>query len=288
MSKKTFKTDVAKQIYFKQYDRSLKLWGIELETDYIETSFGKTHVIVCGPVSAPPLVLIHGMTVSSTMWFANAPTWSKHFRIYAIDIVGDFGKSECTKSISTSEDINTWLDELLDSLGLDKVFLAGHSMGGWMSLQYCLNSNRVKKLVLLAPVMSFDRLNWKFPLKLFPAMWFKKTYFIKKLYKWLFAKNSVPDQVLFNQFVVGYKFGVMQLRVPPRTYNDEEIRNLKTPTLLLIGNEEVVYSSVDKAFERASTNPIITTKLVVGASHCLSAEQKDEVNKLVTDYLIAN
>ena len=95
MSYLTFKNQPAKQAYDERYDHSLAQWNIQTERFYINTSFGPTHVIACGPKKAPPLVLIHGMTVSSTMWFANAPDWCQKFRVFAIDTIGDFGKSEC-------------------------------------------------------------------------------------------------------------------------------------------------------------------------------------------------
>ncbi|MBS4196306.1 alpha/beta fold hydrolase [Lederbergia citri] len=253
---------------------------------YIDTSFGKTHVIICGPKDAPPLVLIHGMTVSSTMWFANAPEWSQHFRVFAIDIIGDFGKSECTKPISSPEDINIWLDEVLDTLDLDDIFLVGHSMGGWISLQFSLNSKRVKKLVLLAPVMSFASLNWKFPFKLFPAMTAKNAFFIRALYKWMFAKHNAPDEILYQQFYKGYKYGKIQLRVVPKVFEREELESLKPMTLVIIGEQEVVYSSTKKAVVYADSFPNIKAKLIPNCSHCLPAELKEIVNQLVNDFLL--
>ncbi|MGE8206656.1 alpha/beta fold hydrolase [Heyndrickxia sp. NPDC080065] len=242
-------------------------------------------MISCGPVDAPPLILMHGMTVSSTMWFANAPDWSEKFRIYALDIIGDFGKSECLKPISTPQDIDVWLNEVLDALGLDDIFLVGHSMGGWISLQFSLNSNRVKKLVLLAPVMSFAPLSWKFPFKLFPSLWFRNSFFIRDLYNWMFAKGNNPDEILYQQFLNGYKYGKIQLRVVPKVFERKELERLLPETLLLIGEQEVVYSSTKKAARNASSFPNIKTKLIPNCSHCLSAEQKNVVNELVTDFL---
>ena len=286
MSYLTFKDDSKKQSYYESYDNSLKQWNIETESCYINTTFGNTHVISCGPKEAPPLVLIHGMTVSSTMWFANAPFWSQKFRVFAIDIIGDFGKSECLKPISTSADVDTWLNQVLDALYLNEIFLIGHSMGGWMALQFSLNSNRVKKLVLLAPVMSFAPLNWKFPFKLFPALWFKNSAGIRNLYNWMFAKHNTPDETLYKQFLLGYKYGKIHLRVVPKVYTKEELESLNVETLLLIGEQEVVYKSTKKAIDHAAAMPQITAKLIPNCSHCLPAEQKDIINNLVSEFLL--
>ena len=285
MSYLTFKNQAAKQSYDERYDHSLAQWNIQTERFYIHTSFGSTHVIACGPKEAPPLVLIHGMTVSSTMWFANAPDWCQKFRIFAIDTIGDFGKSECSKPISSAEDIDIWLNEILDALNLEETFLIGHSMGGWISLQFSLNSKRIKKLVLLAPVMSFAPLNWKFPIKLFPALWFRNSFFIRNLYNWMYAKQNVPNETLYNQFFIGYKYGKINLRVVPKVFNKEELERLQPETLVLIGEQEVVYSSTKKAIDHAAAIPKITAVLIPNCSHCLPAEQNEIVNHLVSEFL---
>ncbi|MCR2823637.1 alpha/beta fold hydrolase [Lederbergia panacisoli] len=287
MSYLVFNNEDKKQSYYESYDQSLKQWDVETESLYIDTSFGKTHVITCGPEGAPPLVLIHGMTVSSTMWFANAPDWSQQFRVFAIDVMGDFGKSECTKPISSPEHIDSWLNETLDALNLNDIHLVGHSMGGWISLQFSLNSNRVKKLALLAPVMSFAGLNWKFPMKLFPAMTVKNSFFIRSLFNWMFAKQNQPDEILYQQFYKGYKYGKIQLRIAPKVFERDELEGLKPDTLVLIGEQEVVYSSTKKAVEYANSFTKIKAKLIPNCSHCLPAEQREIVNQLVKDFLIS-
>lgn len=282
----TFKDDISKQTYYESYDDSLNQWNVETESININTTFGKTHVIACGPIDAPPLVLIPGMTVSSTMWYANAPYWSQNFRVFAIDTIGDFGKSECIKPISTSDDIDIWLNQVLDALKLNEIFLIGHSMGGWMSLQFSLHSKRVKKLVLLAPVMSFNSLNWKFPLKLFPALWFRNSIMIRNLYNWMFAKENTPNEILYQQFLLGFKYGKTHLRVVPKVFTKEELESLKVKTLLLIGDQEVIYSSTKKAIANATVCPQITAKLIPNCSHSLPGEQNEIINNLVFEFLM--
>ncbi|MCM3768594.1 alpha/beta fold hydrolase [Neobacillus niacini] len=285
MKNLTFPNSVKKEFYYKQYDESLKQWNMEIDTFFIETTFGKTHVIACGPKDAQPVVLLHGMTVSSAMWFANAPVWSQYYRVYAIDIMGDFGKSECQRPITTSSELNSWLNEVLDALKIDDMYLIGHSMGGWIALQYTLQSERVRKLVLLAPVMSFSSLNWKFPFKLLPATLLRNSYSIRKLYNWMFAKQNTPNQLLYAQFLAGYKFGRIQLKVAPSVFNETELSKLLPETLVLIGKEEVVYSSVQQAVNRAEQSPKTTVQLIPDSSHCLPAEQAETVNKLVLQFL---
>ena len=51
------------------YDQTLISFGIPYQSQYIETSFGQIHLVVCGKREGKPVVLWHGQN-------ANAATWS--------------------------------------------------------------------------------------------------------------------------------------------------------------------------------------------------------------------
>jgi hypothetical protein len=80
--------------YLDAYDSLLASWPVVPQSVYVPTRFGRTHVLVTGPVDAPPLVLLHAVSVSSAAWFSNVGPLSKHFRVYAVDAMGDCGRSE--------------------------------------------------------------------------------------------------------------------------------------------------------------------------------------------------
>lgn len=86
--------------------------------------------------------------------------------------------------------------------------------------------------------------------------------------------------------MLGYKYGKIHLRVVPKVFTKEELGSLKAETLLLIGEQEVVYSSTKRAINHAASIPQITAKLIPNCSHCLPAEQKEMVNNLVNEFLI--
>ena len=68
----------------------------------IPTRFGTTHVAASGAKDAEPLVLLHGYMATLTMWAPNIADFSKHYRIYALDVMGQPGKSTPTEPIRTS------------------------------------------------------------------------------------------------------------------------------------------------------------------------------------------
>src|ERR1700733_10414074 len=124
-----YKSDKAREKALASYEEILTHWPVPYENRIVETNFGKTYMIVCGSHEAKPLVLLHGGGGNSTMWNFNVATLSKHFRIYAIDIIGEAGKSAGTRPTMTTE-YSQWLKEVFDALGISKADICGASLGG--------------------------------------------------------------------------------------------------------------------------------------------------------------
>ena len=106
-----FKTPEGQARYFAAYDATLALWPVPVESFDVPTRFGSTHIHVCGPENAPPLVLLPGQAVSSTMWYPNIAALSRAYRVYALDIIGDMGKSVRTRPITSPLDFGTRSEE---------------------------------------------------------------------------------------------------------------------------------------------------------------------------------
>ena len=87
-----FKSPHGEAAYLAAYDAAMKSWHLPYEEMNIPGRFGMTHVVVSGPRDAPPLVLLHGYWATLTMWVPNIPDFSKEYRVYAIDIMGQPGQ----------------------------------------------------------------------------------------------------------------------------------------------------------------------------------------------------
>jgi hypothetical protein len=80
-----FKSAEGEAKYHAAYNKVLALWGVPYESQHLATRFGATHVLASGPRAAPPLVLLHAMAISSTMWYPNIAELSRDFRTFAVD-----------------------------------------------------------------------------------------------------------------------------------------------------------------------------------------------------------
>ncbi len=84
-----------------------------------------------------PLVLIHGIGAARDAWRFIAPYLHDYFTVVTYDLRGH-GESPLPKSGFGLDDLVEDLERLRDSLGLERLHLAGHSLGGMIGPRYAL------------------------------------------------------------------------------------------------------------------------------------------------------
>jgi pimeloyl-ACP methyl ester carboxylesterase len=82
-----------------------------------------------------PVVLLHGYLESSEVWNGFAEKLSSDFRVISVDLPGH-GLSDVYGEVHGMEFMATGIKELIDYLEIKKVFLAGHSLGGYVTLAF--------------------------------------------------------------------------------------------------------------------------------------------------------
>jgi pimeloyl-ACP methyl ester carboxylesterase len=118
---------------------------------------GGTHVLASGPVSGPPVLLIHGNCWSAASW---APLWRQlpaGWRVVAPDLRG-YGASgpapvDATRGLRDfADDVAALLDAGLFAAGARPV-VVGHSMGGGVATRLTIDHpGRVGALLLESPI----------------------------------------------------------------------------------------------------------------------------------------
>jgi pimeloyl-ACP methyl ester carboxylesterase len=82
-----------------------------------------------------PIVLLHGYLESSEVWNGFAEKLGSEFRVISVDLPG-CGLSDVYGEVHSMEFMATAIKEIIDYLGLTRVFLAGHSLGGYITLAF--------------------------------------------------------------------------------------------------------------------------------------------------------
>jgi len=82
-----------------------------------------------------PLMLVHGFPLNRSIWRPLVPLLESKFHLVLPDLRG-FGQSPVTEGTYSMRLLAEDLRALLDTLNIEKVVLAGHSMGGYVSLAF--------------------------------------------------------------------------------------------------------------------------------------------------------
>ena len=176
---------------------------------------------------------------------------------------------------------------VLDGLRITQTHIVGHSYGGWLALNFALSaSERINRLILLAPV-GLQPFVSQFWLRGIRAMLFPRRSLITSFMKWMTVKGFVVNELFVEQFVLGVKNfrSRPQIRVLPTVFTDDELRQIKAHTLLLIGGKEVIYDpevAVNRAKQLIQS---IEAEVVPNASHGLPMEQPELVNERILEFL---
>jgi pimeloyl-ACP methyl ester carboxylesterase len=226
------------------------------------------------------------MGLSATMWFPNVADWGRHYRLYAVDTLGSAGKSIAVKPLKSRADCAGWLHDVLDGLGITQTHLLGHSHGGWLALSLALHPvERVRRLILLAPAASFLRLVPQFYLRGIPTILFPRRSWITRFMQWMTVEGFIVNELFVEQFVLGMKHFRSQITVLPTVFTDDELRRIQVPTLLLIGEEEVIYDPQAAVNRARRLMPHLEAEMIPNASHGLPMEQAEFVDERVLDFL---
>ncbi|MEU8953701.1 alpha/beta hydrolase [Streptomyces sp. NPDC048518] len=141
----------------RAYEDLRARWPATTEERDVDTPYGPTRVHVYGPENGHPLVLLPGGSATGLVWFANVPVLGERYRVYAVDLLGDAGRTRHQGvALKSAADLTAWLDALLDQLALDRTHLCGHSYGAWLAATYALHApQRTDRLALIDPTQVF-------------------------------------------------------------------------------------------------------------------------------------
>jgi len=279
-----FKSADGEAAYLAAYAAAMRFWPVRYEERDIPTSFGNTHVIVSGPSGAPAIVLLHGYMATSAMWAPNIADFSRDYRVYAIDVMGQPSKSIPDRPIGSGADYVAWLTETLNALGLDRVALVGMSYGGWLALGYAAAApERVEKLVLLSAGGLLPMAK-QFTLRGMLMVFWTTRVTVKSFMRWL----GIDDKPIVELMYLGlkhFRMPTQTVRVLPTVHSDEELRSLRMPTLVLFGDREVICDPGAALARARRLIPDCQGELVAGARHEMSASRYGVVDARVLDFL---
>jgi pimeloyl-ACP methyl ester carboxylesterase len=113
--------------------------------------------------TGPPLLLLHGIGAIWRAWSPVLPYLEPHHDVIAPTLYGHAGGPALDSEVVPSvEALVDGVEAELDRLGLQKVHIAGNSLGGWIGIELA-RRGRAQSLVLLSPAGAWGsprRMKW--------------------------------------------------------------------------------------------------------------------------------
>jgi pimeloyl-ACP methyl ester carboxylesterase len=140
--------------FYLAWDRVV-LWFRGFDSAYLDIDGHRIHYYE-GGVDGEPLVLVHGLGGRASNWQPLMSGLARKYHVLSLDLLG-FGLSDKPRdgdySIAAQSRL---LGHFLDKKNLSQFYLAGWSMGGWISLDFTTRyPDRVRKLMLLSSAGMF-------------------------------------------------------------------------------------------------------------------------------------
>ncbi|MGD2124540.1 MAG: alpha/beta hydrolase [Desulfobacteraceae bacterium] len=255
-----------------------------------------------------PLVLIHGAWASQQWWRWQIPALSRYYHVVSLDVRGH-GQSSPLEGTYSVFGFARDLDAFLQKVGIDEVALVGWSMGGIVSIQYCLDHpSIVKALILiatrghrnpkyklriilqylqarlhlltdLAAPRKYDKESQRFPSE--KAGWLEREArnmlsptAPKEVMDWVMA--DITQHPRENYFEVARSLWNWEA--------GEALKKITVPTLVMVGDKD---RWTPPRFSRLLHAAIPDSRLYIveNAGHCLPLERPDLVNAEIVRFL---
>lgn len=260
------KSAEGQRVVMAHYDRILARWPAPYETVRVETRYGETFGIVSGEVAAPPLVLLHGANSNALAWAGDGVEFSRFFRTYALDVIGEPGRSAASRPPWPGPAYAEWLTDVLDGLNLPAAALVGISQGGWLALKFATQQpGRVTRLVLLAPGgIATPRLS--FLLRAIPLS-FMGRWGAEAINRIVFGRQPIAEEAVtfMNEIMTHFK-----PRIEPQPlFTDGELAALTMPILLLAGADDALLPSEKTVARLSRLAPAVTARILPETGHVL-------------------
>jgi 3-oxoadipate enol-lactonase len=250
-----------------------------------------THYLLEGPAGAPVVTFSHSLAADLHLWDAQAAALAGRYRVLRYDIRGH-GGTDVPPPPYTLEQMADDLHGLLSALGIARTHFVGLSMGGLIGMTLALrHPGAAQSLVLADTTASYGperKPMWDDRIRVAEAEGIEPLL-DRTMEAWFTApfRGQRPDVVdgvramLRPTAVAGYVGAIQAIG-----YGDlrEEIRAIRVPTLVLVGEED---RGTDLGMATTMHERIAGSELVVipKAAHCSCVEAPEAFNRALLAFL---
>jgi len=245
---------------------------------YIDVNDIKIYYEVYG--EGEPLLLMHGGGGSIQDFVYQIPELSKHFKVIAVDSRAQGRTTDSDKEITYTL-MASDMAALIDKLKLGSVYVLGWSDGGNNGLELAYaHPDKVKKLITSGA--DYNHYNWM--VKDDSVVMDPNDPLILQTKPFLVKYFNDPEKLSPNPEklpTIKKKLAALWDNYP--NFTTEQLKTIKTPTLVIAGDRDLV--NIDQTIALFNALPNSQLCIVPGASHLALIEQPDQLNNIILKFL---
>ena len=261
----------------------------KIESSYIRVGDRNVRYL-CGG-KGDPLLIVHGGGGGVSAWVKNLEVLAGHYTVYAPDLPG-FGETRSIEDRFRVEEYVGFLEDFSGALGLERFYLAGHSVGGGIALSYALDyPERVERLVLVSSLFLGSEI----------APW-ARYLSSPKIFKYLaeagltvFGTASRLAGRIFHFRKLTPPFSRIQMEIGNSTMDLkgqtivllDRLAGLVMPTLLVWGARDGIVPA-KHAYAAADVIPDCSVHVFEGCGHYVYNQKRQEFSGLLHKFLHRN
>jgi len=234
-----------------------------------------------------PLVVIHGGGGDAKTWWNNIEALAGKYTVYAPDLPG-YGGSQPLDGDYYIPELTDFVDKFAKSLGLEKFYIIGHSLGGGIALDYTLKfPQKIKKLVLVSSLCLGREIAFWVRLFTLPALIRSLGALLEFVFKsviWL-AKYLNPAKYIMplSPAIMTVGGGISTFRQQTLVL-EQRLSEIKMPTLLVWGSRDPIVP-VMQAYRAAKVIPDCRIEVFKNRGHNVHRDELKKFSSLITGFL---
>jgi len=277
--------------------QSLLPTGIESRKVYLEEQDFNIHYLETGEQHASDevILLVHGWPTSSFLYRHMMAPLSKYHRVIAIDLPG-FGESDKDAEASFSFRYHAEIIQgLINKLGIQKVHLVVHDLGGPIGLWWAKQNEEVVASYVLLDTIIYPEFSWA--VKLFVAMtlmpgvknWFSGPSGLKfamrlglknkgQLTKPVLQAYQAPFQTKSDRLALLHSASKLHIK----GFNDvaQLVETTDKPICMVYAENDVILPEISETFNKVKkAQPRASLHSISHCGHFLQEDRPEEVVK---------
>jgi 2-hydroxy-6-oxonona-2,4-dienedioate hydrolase len=243
----------------------------ELISQYVTAGGWRAHVRVAEHVSGPPVVLVHGLVISSLYMVPTARVLAPHFPVYAPDLPG-FGLSDKPRRVLSVPEHAAWLAEWMAAMGLARAALVGNSFG----CQVIAHLAADRPELVFAAVLAGPTID--------PHARSAPRQIGRWLADWTLERPSLAPAHVRDYWHAGVPRALATFRLSLQDAIEEQLPRVQAPTLVVRGARDRIVPE-RWAREAAALLPRGRYAEVPGGPHCVNYTTPDRFVRLIRPFL---